>query len=74
MSLNVTSLFVIVPFKGIVEWIYIYIYEQLREQEIETTIVVDITEELLLEWILDVYFTFNCKIYRQIYDVAMDSH
>ncbi|CAH8616866.1 unnamed protein product [Schistosoma rodhaini] len=69
MSFDVTSFFTNVPFRETVE----YICEQLREQEVVTTIPVETIKELLLKCTMNAHFKFNGEIYRQIDGVAMGS-
>ncbi|CAH8620949.1 unnamed protein product [Schistosoma bovis] len=68
-SLDVTSLFTNVPLIETVE----YIGEQLIENEIETTVSINVVKELLLKCTMNVNFKFNGEIFTQTDGVAMGS-
>lgn len=67
--LDITSLQTDVPHRETVE----YLYEQFREQEMGTTIPVNIMKELLPKCTTNLNFKFNGEIYRHINGVAIGS-
>lgn len=69
VSFDATSLFINVPLRATVE----YICDQLGEQEIETTIALEITKGSLLRRTMKVHFKFIGEIYKQIDGVLMGS-
>lgn len=69
MSLDVTSLFVNVPFRETVE----YTCEQLMGQVVKTTIPVNIVKELLLKCSMTVRLKYTGEMFRQMDGVAIGS-